>query len=280
MSILQSSEKGKSCGLDGLSSEHLHVIYSCERLAILRSLLFNTCTIHGYLPSDMISTVLIPIIKDKSGDVTDKSYYRSIALSAVVSKVLQHLLLNNMESFLYTSDNQFGSKAKHATDQCVYVLKEVIDLHRSHNSPVFISFMDASKAFDRVNHWTFLQHGIPHILVRLIIFWYRSQSVYVKWGSVISPTFSVLNGVRQGSPMLFNIYVDDLSSPLSSSKVGRIFGDQVINHISYVDDLVVFCPSSKGLQKCMYICESYGATHDIAYNRKKTVFFMYGNIIC
>ena len=50
-----------------------------------------------------------------------------------------------------------------------------------------------------------------------------------------------------------------------------IFGDQVINHISYADDLVVFCPSSKGLQKLMYICESYGATHDIAYNQKKTV---------
>ena len=62
--------------------------------------------------------------------------------------------------------------------------------------------------------------------------------------------------------MLFNIYVD---AELSSSKVGCIFGDHVINHISYADDLVVFCPSSKGLQKRMYICESYGATHDIAY---------------
>ena len=226
----------------------------------------------------MISTVLIPIIKDKSGDVTDKSNYRPIALSSIMSKVLEHLLLNHIESFLYTSDNQFGFKAKHSTDQCIYVLKEVIDFYRSHNSPMFISFMDASKAFDRVNHWSLfkklLQRGIPHILVRLIIFWYRSQSVCVKWGSVISPSFSVLNGVRQGgilSPMLFNLYVDDLSSLLSSSKVGCIFGDQVINHISYADDLVVFCPSSKGLQKLMYICESYGATHDIAYNQKKTV---------
>ena len=104
MSILQSLEKGKSCGLDGLSSEHL--IYSGERLAILLSLLFNTCTIHGYMPSDMISTVLIPIIKDKSGDVTDKSNYRPIALSSIMSKVFEHLLLDHMESFLYTSDNQ------------------------------------------------------------------------------------------------------------------------------------------------------------------------------
>ena len=38
--------------------------------------------------------------------------------------------------------------------------------------------------------------------------------------------------------MLFNLYVDDLSSLMSSSKVGCIFGDQVIiNHIYYADDL-------------------------------------------
>ena len=34
----------------------------------------------------------------------------------------------------------------------VYVLKKVIDLYRSLNSSVFVCFLDASKAFDRVNH--------------------------------------------------------------------------------------------------------------------------------
>ena len=46
-----------------------------KRFAILLSLLFNAYTMHGYMPSDMISTVLIPIITDNSGDVTDKSNY-------------------------------------------------------------------------------------------------------------------------------------------------------------------------------------------------------------
>ena len=90
----------------------------------------------------------------------------------------------------------------------------------------------------------------------------------VKWDSVVSSNFTVLNGVRQGgilSPWVFNIYIDDLSSILSSCNSGCKFGNQTINHISYADDLLIFCPSSN-------LCEIYGTEHDIKYNKEKTVY--------
>ena len=55
-----------------------------------------------------------------------------------------------------------------------YLLKEVIDYYKSHNSPMLICFMDASKAFDRVNHWTLfkklLLRGVSFIFIRLIVY--------------------------------------------------------------------------------------------------------------
>ena len=57
----------------------------------------------------------------------------------------------------------------------------------------------------------------------------------VKWGNKTSESFGVSNGVRQGgilSPLLFNVYVDDLSAQL--------------NHLMYADDLVLMSPSSAG----------------------------------
>ena len=57
-----------------------------------------------------------------------------------------------------TNPNQFGFKRKHGTDQCIYVLKEIIYLYSKRNGTVFVCFLDASKAFDRVNHTTYCEY--------------------------------------------------------------------------------------------------------------------------
>ena len=43
-----------------------------------------------------------------------------------------------------TNPNQFVIKRKYDTDQCIYVLKEIIDLYRIINGSVFVCFLDAS----------------------------------------------------------------------------------------------------------------------------------------
>ena len=40
---------------------------------------------------------------------------------------------------------------------CVSALKEVVCYYKNHFNPIFICFMDASKAFDKINHWTLFQ---------------------------------------------------------------------------------------------------------------------------
>ena len=48
---------------------------------------------HGFLPSDLTDTVLVPIVKDKTGDISDKGNYRPIALASVISKIFEMALL-------------------------------------------------------------------------------------------------------------------------------------------------------------------------------------------
>ena len=90
------------------------------------TLCFNACLKHGFLPDSMIHTILVPIIKDKTGDVTSKNNYRPIALASVISKIFEVVLLNRCEHLLYTTDNQFGFKSHHSTDLCTRVVPEVI----------------------------------------------------------------------------------------------------------------------------------------------------------
>ena len=121
-----------------------------------------------------------------------------------------------------------------------------------------MSFLDASKAFDKINHWVLfkklIDRHVPLYLVKILCYWYQEQSMYVRWGSSISPKFKVTNGVRQGgilSPRLFNIYMDGLSDILNQCGIGGSISGRMVNHMLYADDLCIISLSSAGLQELL-----------------------------
>ena len=95
----------------------------------------------------------------------------------------------------------------------------------------------------------------------------------VRWSSSTSPDFLVGNGVKQGgiiSPILFNIYMDDLSMHLNSSGIGSYLGTAFIKHLCYADDLCLISLSSSGMQQLLYICNEYAAEHQLSYIGSKS----------
>ena len=169
---------------------------------------------HGVLPSSMISVVLVPIVKNKR--------------VSICIKTITGPLLERVSKALDTCSNQFGFKAKHSTDMCTLAFKEAILKYRDLSSNVYICLLlDASKAFDRANHFklftTLSKRNVPMYIIRILICWYTSQIMYVRWNNTMSTGFNVSNGVRQGGilfPYLFCIYVDELSKMLNNVHVG------------------------------------------------------------
>ena len=160
------------------------------------------------MPTAWRDCILVPIPKHLK-DPAQSDSYRPIALAPNLSKVLEKL---NFRSCFITSDLQFGFKPGYSTDLCSGVLRNVVSQYIHKGFKVYSCFLDATKAFDRVNHEVLLKlllkQQIPCAILRFLFAWYRDQLLSVRWNSSLSSSFGVSNGVYQGgvlSPILFTI---------------------------------------------------------------------------
>ena len=120
VTAVQKLDTGKSSGLDGIFAEHL--LHCSERLLSMLAECITGFFVHGFLPDSMLSTVLVPIIKDKTGRIDRMDNYRPIALASVMSKVVEIILLNRISKLLSPCSNQFGFQQKLGTDTCIWAI--------------------------------------------------------------------------------------------------------------------------------------------------------------
>ena len=68
-------------------------------------------------------------------------------------------------------------------------LTEFIEYFKSRSTSVYVAFLDASKAFDKISHWTLFKKLIDrHVhlyLVVILCYWYQHQEMTVRWGHCI-----------------------------------------------------------------------------------------------
>ena len=92
-------------------------------------------------------------------------------------------------------------------------------------------------------------------------------------GQYMFQQFCVTNGVKQGgiiSPMLFNLYINNLSVKFNCSGIGGYIETFFINNLCYADDLFLISLFSSGMQHLLNICKEYASTHKLLYNDSKS----------
>lgn len=230
----------------------------------------------------MLKTIVVPVVKNKTGDVSDKANYRPISLATVIAKVLDGLLDKELDKWITVHDAQFGFRPGLSTESAILCLKQTVQYYKDRSTPVYACFLDLSRAFDLVSYdvlWDKLRGaGVPPELTGLFQYWYSNQLNQVRWGDVLSEAYRLECGVRQGgltSPKLFNLYVNELIVELSSRPVGCKIGGASVNNLSYADDMVLLGPTAGSIRDMLSVCERYAAAHGLVYNVNKSEYLIF-----
>jgi hypothetical protein len=186
-------------------------------------------------------------------------------------------LLDLYSPLLVSDDLQFGFKKKIGCSNVLFILRQVIEYFNNKGSNVYMASIDASKAFDRINHYKLfsllISKGLPYVFVMLIINWYSKLVVSVKWNNSLSSQWHVTSGVRQGgilSPILFNVYVDKFITSLRSLGLGCYYHGLYIGCLMYADDMLLLSASVCDLQSMLNHCNNIGICLGIKFNASKT----------
>ena len=209
-------------------------------IAPIISQLFNESIEAGVFPEKLKTSRVIPLYKE--GSRTEVINYRPISTLSIFSKIFEKLVHKRMSSFIskynIIKPNQFGfQRNKNTSDAIIDFLENIHDSFANDKHYLAI-YLDFSKAFDTICHEILLKK-IDHLGFRgPILTWLTSyltnRNQFVAIGDASSDLLDTQMGVPQGStlgPLLFLLYINDMSNPLSNLNVVH-FADDSTLHLS------------------------------------------------
>jgi hypothetical protein len=179
------------------------------------------------LPQQWKESIIVPIYK--KGDKTDCNNYRGISLLSTAYKILSNIFLAWLTPYVneIIGDHQCGFCRNRSTMNQIFYIRQILEKKWEYNGTVHRLFIDFKKAYDSIKREVLynilLEFGIPQKLVRLIKMCLNETYSKVRTGKLLSDTFLIQNGLKQGdalSPLLFNFVLGYSIRKVQENEVG------------------------------------------------------------
>jgi hypothetical protein len=241
----------------------------------------------GSFPSTFADAIVHPLLKKPSLDPDDLSNYRPISTLNFVSKILERIVMNRMQTHLSSnsllSPFQSAYRRFHSTESALLTVHNDIICSMDGGKVTALVLLDLSAAFDTVDH-SILLHRLKNWfgISGPALNWFstylspRTQSVYLNGNYSSSALLTC--GVPQGSvlgPLLFTLYTTPLGTLLNNHSLGyHFYADDTQIYISF-DSLS--CDSSVQLLSAVFDeVQSWMASNKLLLNPSKTEFLLLG----
>ena len=176
------------------------------------------------------------------------------------------ILVERVKSYLDSEivPGQAGFRTGLGTRDQLFNMCLIMEKMREANIPLFICFIDYSKAFDCINYnklWSAMNKiGRPAHLIALFENLYDSQSPSIHTPAGETEYFCNGKGVRQGcilSPHLFNIYTEIIMRLAITEEHNVKIGGKTISNLRYADDTALLATTENKLHIILVSCRSW-----------------------
>ena len=228
---LRAASRRKALGPDLIPSE----VLSCDQVVPDLLILCNMF-LHGTKIDDiLLSTFIVPLFK--KGDKSLPTNYRGISLMPHFSKLIDRLLLDRLRKLIETrlQHNQNAYRPGRSTIQHVIALSHLLSNAKNYqDSPLYVLFVDFSKAFDMVNRHALRSilewWAVPDCYLTMIFTLLDGQKMFIKSNGVTgTEPLSTSRGVLQGdtlAPFLFDMCMDYIFRDINANHLhlGAVLG--------------------------------------------------------
>lgn len=223
------------------------------------------------------------LIPKKGKDLSKPESYRPMSLRNVDYKIFVSVLVARLNGFTgeYDGEDQVGFLKHRYKKNCMQRVMNLIEIVQIRKEPVLFYFLDAAKAFDRVE-WNFLIEVLwimgfgPGFLswIRMI---YSKPEVNILIEGFRSNQIDFCRGVRHGcplSPLLFELMIEILALKVRQNENihGIQLGTKEFKLTLYADDVV--CSISnlvESMRELMEVLGLFGRLSEYQVNQEKLI---------
>jgi hypothetical protein len=228
---LSSIDVHKAHGPDNIPNWFFHdfSVWLAEPLCAI----FNESIRSGLVPLSWKQANVIPVPKVHP-PIAIETDIRPISLTPTISKILESFVGQWILTYVtgYLDRRQYGGIKGRSTTHALVDMLHHWHQALNENKNVRVLFIDYAKAFDHVDHTSFIvklqEFNVPTILLKWLCSFLSNRHQRVKIGDLVSEWVSLNGGLPQGSwlgPLIFILFVNDLKS------------DELLH--KYIDDLTV-----------------------------------------
>ena len=192
--------------------------------------------------------------------------------------MVHNRIYSHSENNRILDERQGGFRPNHST--CKTTAQFLDDIYKAMNDNKLLiaTYIDAMKAFDTVDHKILLLKAEHYGIKGLVLNWLKNYLTEryqcTIANNVTSDRQLITCGVPQGSvcgPLLFLIYINDISSVLEHCKVS-LYADDTVIYISHHDVNEAVEMVQNDLNKLSNWC----TRNKLTINSKKTKYCIYG----